>query len=315
MGRLRFQVTLANDYEFYLPLVYKPERIPMLGVHIEGEARDQAEFLVAGSFVRLWVNWEDYEESPRVYIWSGILERNLDALRDYKVILCVKNTPSWARVNPSEQCSPPKKGCFEEYANFLDALIRHCEPWGVEYYNEPEGKIAIRPDLISCFGDGYEGGAYYGELVKTISPYLKGLHPNVVLLAGALCGGYSQFAKGFLEWAQDNFDYLSFHGYAQYERGQTSWSTMFNKADEFKEHTNRPLFVTETSLTYDEYHDDAEQLQADYLDFILANAKSKGVSGVIWYPLTSNNWENSDLMFGSHKKPVYYVYERYLERA
>ena len=78
---------------------------------------------------------------------------------------------------------------------------------------------------------------------------------------------------------------------------------------------DKPLWVTETSVLCDVDCDAAfEQAQAEYFDYVMANAKEHGIEGVMWFMSGYNGWRNSDLVRADYsRKPVYYRYEQRFE--
>jgi len=300
-----------GPYTFVLPLVYKPEDPHRfrLGVHIEGNPAVQVDFLHPDAVVRRWLNWDECQLYENVHCW--IEDGKMFWLKPYDTILCVKNTPQWARLEPDNLGSPPRREHFEDYAAILCDLADRYQPYALELFNEPEGPGAD-DKLISNFGDGERAGEYYGDLVSAVYPIVKAQFPNVFIFAGSLHQDTSDdFLKGFLDHAGGCFDVLSIHGYV-YSASQ--FDTPLRMANKMRCMVDKPIWLTETSLLYDIRTDAKDQEQGEYLAYLLEHAQDYGIVGVSWYPLTSNNWRNSDMMWGSAPKPAYNVWRAWLER-
>ena len=305
---------IASDdvYTFVLPFipVSRPGDNLRLGTHIEGNPKNQVEFLHPDAVVRRWLDWSSCQpESYTPLQWPQ--DEPLAYLTEYDTILCVKNTPYWASIDKNIRCSPPKPNCIKRYAQFIDAVIERYHPYAIEIYNEPEGSGFY---LVSCFGND---GTYYGEIVKEVYEYIKPRHPSVKIFAGALHQDCSEeWTKDFLDAAAGCFDVLSYHSYV-YKFSDALGSALLAPlatADNLRSMTDKPLWLTETSLLYDIRTDAKDQEQGEYLAYLLEHAADYGIVGVSWYPLTSNNWRNSDMMWGCAPKPAYKVWRAWLER-
>jgi len=270
------------DMNTYLPIIFNnyPVRT-IFGVemyHIT-EGRGLNEIEAAGAtYIR-----HNYSNIGPVegLIWTAVEpergNRNWDALsemdnqlinaaeRGMEVILIVRSTPPWARLDPDSPCGPIKPSEYAAFGQFMYDAVKwySAPPYNVKYwelYNEPDFPN-IPPytepygKLHGCWGiesDPYYGGSAYGEMLKVVYKEIKAADPNAQVLVGGLlldcdprgnpssCDivGNSNKAPKFLEGilesgAGNSFDGVSFHAYDYYAGGMgkyhnINWSTSWN---------------------------------------------------------------------------------------
>lgn len=204
------------------------------------------------------VSWRDLQpDSPNDPIdWNKLtnFEAELKALKVIGVrpVVVVDDFPDWALkdVRKDHQlisCGPLKEDAFDDYASFLQQLVNrysgsdyNVHDW--ELGNEPD----VDPDLLivkvenpyGCWGDaddstGNYGGAYYGDMLKVVTPAIKAIDPSAKVWIGGLLldsprsencdpsnGKYDcpeNFLRGILaSGAGDYFDIVAYHSYLFY---------------------------------------------------------------------------------------------------
>ena len=258
------------DMDIYLPIIFNnyPVRT-IFGVEMynitEGGGLNEIEDAGA-TYIRhnglIWamVEWNYSGERN----WGAV--SNLDnqlinaAERGMEVILIVRSTPPWARLDPNSPCGPIKPSEYAAFGQFMqDAVERYsAPPYNVKYwelYNEPDmPKIAddsLYGDLHGCWGingDTYFGGEAYGDMLKVVYPYIKSADSSAQVLVGGLLldcdprtvcttGDASKppkFLDGILSAdAGNSFDGVSFHAYDYYaaDMGKyhnPNWNTSWN---------------------------------------------------------------------------------------
>jgi hypothetical protein len=284
---LRRGVALAApsvDMNTYLPIVFKnypaPRTIFGVEMYYITEGGGLNEIAAAGAtYIR-----HNYSNSGPVdgLIWTAVEpergNRNWDALsemenqlinaaeRGMEVILIVRSTPSWARLDPNSPCGPIKPSEYAAFGQFMhDAVERYsAPPYNVKYwelYNEPDfPKNANKPpygELHGCWGitgDTYFGGEAYGDMLNVVNPYIKSANSSAQVLVGGLlldcdprgvpsiCERLNpphpkeppRFFEGILRaGAGNSFDGVSFHAYDYYAAGMgkyhnPNWNTKWN---------------------------------------------------------------------------------------
>ncbi|MHB0875264.1 MAG: glycoside hydrolase 5 family protein [Anaerolineae bacterium] len=194
-----------------------------------------------------WRAIEPQRTNPPTYLWSAVDEASLinAASRGMQVIATVKYTPSWAQKLSGTICGPMKADAFDEYAQFLAALVRRysAAPYNVRYW-ELGNEVDIDPAAVpadsgyGCWGDRsdeYYGGGFYAEMLKVAYPAIKAADPRAQVMIGGLlvgpdcsvegdaCTKSRRFFEGVLHAGGGPFfDIVSFHGYALYN-GTLRW--------------------------------------------------------------------------------------------
>jgi len=325
---LRKGVALAapsEDMNFYLPIVFNnyPAVQTIFGVemfHItEGGGLNEIE-AAGATYIRHNSTNTTNSEPVDGLIWTAVEpekgNRNWDTLscmekqlinaakRGMEVILIVRSTPRWARLDPSSPCSPIKPSEYAAFGLFMhDAVERYsAPPYNVKYwelYNEPDfpknaNKLPYG-DLYGCWGisgDTYFGGEAYGDMLKVVYPYIKSANSSAQVLVGGLlldcdprgvpsiCERLNpphlkeppRFFESILRaGAGNSFDRVSFHTYDYYaggmgKYGNANWNTSWN--------TTGPVITA----------------KADYISELLTNYGVPGKylmnteSAILWSP-------------------------------
>ncbi len=238
----------------YLPLTARdyPPPLPVFGVVMitpihEGYGLTQA--------VSAGVHWVDYgavgwpsvepvRTNPPTYHWEVVDEQSLIAAaqNDLTVIAKVHHTPVWARAIPSHNCSRIRRESFDEFAQFLSALVSRYKdpPYNIHHW-ELDSEVDIDPSLVApdspigfwCWGDRndyYYGGGYFAEMLRWAYPAIKSADPQAQVVIGGLlldcdprnpppgknCQS-SRFLEGVLRGGGGPyFDVVSFHAYSYY---------------------------------------------------------------------------------------------------
>jgi hypothetical protein len=211
------------------------------------------------------LRWSDVEQVEGQRDWSTIkpLEDLMisTAEQSLQTIMIVRSTPVWARKAPGSACGPIRADKFQAFADFMTELVARYSvpPYNVRYWeiwNEPDiDPSSVKSDSIyGCWGDRadlFNGGQFYGNLLKAIYPQVKSANPDIKIVAGGLlldcdpihppewplnsgqikdCTS-SRFLEGALEsGAGESFDAISFHAYDYYGEklgayGNLNWNS------------------------------------------------------------------------------------------
>jgi len=250
----------------FLPLVMRnyPPLPPIFGVHMTGinDNNGLAQAVEANAY---WVNFgafswwaiEPERTDPPTYKWEVVDEQSLinASPEGLTVVARVHHTPPWAREDPNHNCSPIKQGYFDEFAQFLSALVNRYKvsPYNVKYW-ELDSEVDVDPLIVDpanpigfwCWGDAsdeYYGGGYFAEMLKAAYPAIKAADPQAKVVIGGLlldCDPRnpppgkdckpSRFLEGILRGGGGPyFDVVSFHAYAYYsgaegQMGNPNWT-------------------------------------------------------------------------------------------
>jgi hypothetical protein len=261
------------------------------------------------------VFWSQVEPAPGQYNWDVLkpLEQNLQRVRaaGMEPTMIVQRTPSWAQKLPGRLCSPMKPEAIGAFANFMRALAARYAtgPMAVNYWeiwNEPEIFPEETADELGtgCWADRslpYLGGAYYGEVLKQVSPAIKAANPQAVVLGGALLYHHPDdtisrtFLQGiFAAGAGNAIDMLTFHSYSEWSADdvlvkKTLKLRQLLSANGFP---NKPLFATEVAVTCkadNTCRPGFFQDQANYAARLYALARALKLEGALWYTLAYTN--------------------------
>lgn len=291
-------------HNIYLPIIIKSPRTLPIGVH--AYAPFHADYTIQDAPVRLPICWGRAEISPGVYNWAEI-DALIDAFSEHEILASIKNTPIWARKYPYIPSSEPLQQYWGNYVNFVGEFNQRYNPYRMEVWNEPD----VPKELCStgtwymgCWGNTYEDGVRYGQFFNLVA---QTVDPNK-LLAGALMFEVVEFARGMLDTIVPCAG-MSYHCYGYYVADLTRWNTYYNKARSL---TDLPLYVTETSLLYNNATEELEQEQANYLDLL---SKVQGIERIYWLPVVEKwTWKNSEMIIWDHltqtwrKKPAWYMW-------
>jgi len=266
------QSEVANPGSVYLPFVFlKSPLLTRFGIEMAHvtEVGGLSKVVESGAnWIRLngvqWGEIEPVRYSPPVYNWDALsgLEQELQtaAEQGFRVILVVRDTPSWAQLVAGSSCGPIKPEYYTAFGEFLAALVGRLGkfPYEVDYWeiwNEPDVSINTTNTTYGCWGDlndeAYFGGDHYGAMLKTVYPYIKQADSTAQVLVGGLllyCNPTAlfqcekdddshKFLGGMLAaGAGPYFDGISFHAYDSFfyvggaigMYGNTNWNTLWN---------------------------------------------------------------------------------------
>jgi hypothetical protein len=322
------------------------------------------------------ISWELIEpvhtDPDSTYNWSSVNEWALQeaSARGIQVIATVKYTPSWAQEYTGVSCGPIAEESLDEFAQFMEALVERysAPPYNVKHWeigNEPDVDHILVADnsIYGCWGeigDPYYGGRYYGKMLKAVYQPMKNVDPDAMIHIGGLlldcdptdpypvgknCNP-GNFLEGILLGPDDdpgyipgnNFDIVSFHGYAPYIGSlvwDETWFTwdqrggvVLGKADFLREvmgeyGVDKPLMHSEAGLLCDVRNSycnppgtDFYEAQADYVVWVHVRNMAADIEadiniiGTIWYTLNGPGWQNSGLLDSSQNpRPAYYSFQ------
>lgn len=282
----------------YFPVVLNQE-FPEIGVQVDGSWVTQ-ELIAQGRIYQSPAHWTEIEAEKGVYNYPEWLDRNVEWFGKNPIIIGAKTVPTWARLWPEFQGSPPKDEAFPDYANFLISICNRYHPWGIEMFNEPDVGPEDVPSAIQYyFGawvldeDFYGAGFRYGRMTTVVYPLVKEQCPDVQLIAGALAGNEIQsswFLRGMLD-AGLKTDYISFHKYVY---GISGFPSVFTFSKIIKELTDLPQIVSETNLISSTGGPEHEALKAEYITYLRENLPDPDITTILIYGIC-NTWMNSAL--------------------
>jgi len=301
---------------YYFPILLFPQRDSHLGVDIWNRSVNKVQYLANNSIVKYVLMWNDVEAVQGIYDWTYV-DTQMALVKDYPLLINIKNTPEWARRLPLYSCSSPREEYWDNFLWFVDSVVQRYSPRYIEIWNEPDVSPTFDPDwsiYFGCWGNLYSDGQYFGKFVKYITDNIA----SVEIMAGGFSNvRWNDFLGGFLS-SNPGVDYVSFHQYAGLEF-PGSFDYIFTSSEYVSTLTDIPQFITETSYTCPTSgpnplcEDEFEQAQADYLQYILDNYGDYNISGIVWFMLANNGWVHSDLVESNVKKPVWYIYKNELE--
>ena len=306
----------------YLPMVTAPapaspfgfDLRPYLGAGVLPYVRElQPRWARAGEV--LWSEIEPVRGGG--YRWESLagVESNIKRLRGLGIepTLIIMRSPGWAQRVPGRLCSPPKPERVADFVRFTRALAARyagqVNYW--EIWNEPDVAPAEVQDGagFGCWLDPalpYQGGSYYGQVVKQVAPAIRAGNPRAQVLAGALLyhwpddSASQAFLRGMLaSGAGASIDALSFHAYGEWGAGDL----LIAKTDRIRATlaeyglARLPLFATEIAATcggsaLGSCQPDFERWktrQANYAARIYAEAIALNLRGAFWYTLALTN--------------------------
>jgi hypothetical protein len=298
----------------FLPVIMQGQAAPQLplGCQIEHhQASSVKQWVIPARQYQIPVKWRNVETVPGELNWSAY-EADFAALAGQRVTVGIKVVPEWARLWAGYVASPPKPECYVDLAHFLLALIERYHPDAIELFNEPDVDRDAAKWAEEFFGawcvnnDFYRGGRLYGQCLDTVYPILHEAYPGVRIIAGALMAHESslKFLDGMIAGGLQ-CDAVSFHKYV-------GLGGNFNAAFEFAlsvtNRINKPIVLSETSITATEDSDLLRTEQADYLKYLLDNVDNSSIECIQIYSLANNAWMNSDLVRNNQPTPMYNVW-------
>lgn len=290
----------------FFPYVTGKTEASRIGVQIEGHAVDYTRWIGKNSFVVYRLHWSDeYQPDRETLNWPEWVDRDMDALKPWRVLLNIKCAPTWARGATAAECDIAD---IEAYAAFAKAAAQRYLPWMVSVGNEPEvsaqdAKAAGVDHHLGGFG--LEQAEKYGELVTAA---YDALHPlGVPVVAGELMLANTEFWALARQACIGKYDYVAFHAYTEWPTGLDCVS---QKAAQLATLGDRRLICTETNyLTHPDgtHADTFDQDQADYLQHAFNEFHRAGVEALAIYAMRSW-WRGADLIDGHGPRPAWYAY-------
>ena len=147
-----------------------------------------------------WDRIEPENTSPGNYQWGVVDEDLLKELhaQGYQIVADIRYAPGWAQKYPGYPCGPFREDAFDDFAEFLTALVQRYSlpPYEIHYWevgNEPDIDHRAfakgdRPEY-GCWGeqdDPYYGGGYFARMLSVAYPTIKAADPQAQVLSGAL---------------------------------------------------------------------------------------------------------------------------------
>lgn len=303
-----------DTYTVYMPGIYKGATPgPRLGTFIENINATKVTHAVQGQHIGMLVRWDEVEKTFGSYDWSIPDEQYQHVEGGFPIWIQCKNTPAWARLYPELPCSPPLPEYYWDFATFVRNAVLRYKPFAVEIWNEPDAP-QFYLDWPSSVNGCWDNGTQYGEFIQDIYPEIK-RGTDVTVMSGALMMGTTSqfiFASDMLKVAAA--DVVSFHSYSD---NVDNFDFPLIKADYLKKHTDRPLWLSETSYqTMFGSTAQFEEEQAKYLRQLYNNAMAHGIEFVNWYTLAFNGWRHTDLVdVTGRRKPAWYEFERLVKNG
>lgn len=314
---------LENDtYTVHLPLIVKSEdKYPILGTCVQEKIENAVPYLIPNSLIHLDVDWNVCEPIRGEYSFDRLIER-MTYLRNYNVTITVKNSPEWARsyLYPDIPACSPRPEFYQDYAELCIKAAQICNTNRIHIWNEPDA-----PGYEHYFGGFYNGkypyfgGDVYGDFLRYVIDYLDDYWVGYEIIGGALTGDpYSAEKQGFLNGLLLSGvlpHYLSFHCYRigddfDYLDAMVNYlkSTMFSHG------VSLPLWMSEFSVLADTPSELQEQYQAEFAEYVIANAERLDIKFAEWYSLFGSGWMNADLVdrITKRKKPAWYIVNEYI---
>jgi len=358
---------LSASTDVYLPVAVKSYPwVTIFGTQVQ-DFNDAGVTTLARDANLSWVrldafHWGDIEPQNTTvsgYKWSAVDEASLIAASEngMQVIGIIRDTPDWAQKIQPYSCGAISEAAVPEFANFVRALVKRYSvpPFNVkhwEIWNEPD--IVYSPELgfdsvFGCWGDASQtnyGGVYYGEMLNVVYPVIKAADPKSQVGIGGLlldcdptfdaaCHS-GRFLDGIIrktgiQERGDNFDFISFHGYAPYssagglslDENSPKWKhrggVVLGKLDYIRDvlrsyGLDKPVYHTEGALLCPEYNTtdcntpsgDFYETQADYVVWLFVRNWANDVDATIWYEFQGPGWRYGGLLDGSQNpKPAY----------
>jgi hypothetical protein len=280
----------------------------VIGVEI---AHQGYEWLLPKGVVKTLIRWSLVEQNQGVFDWTEY-DSEMSILKNSgnKLLITVKNCPSWARNGLGLECNAPASEHINSYGSFVKKVADRYRPYAIEIWNEPDN-IHNDPLMAEYYGSIPNVNDYL-QLVKSaylsINPSISKDHP--LILAGASVNITASYAQAVI--SSPYYDGISFHDYSYFRRGEarSDWSILAQNVNFVHVRTPKPIWVTETALLLwqgDMDDDLFKHDQMDYFHFVKDN--NAGAFAVIWYALVNSNWKSNDLVRNGIKTPAYSVYE------
>lgn len=292
-------------YKVYIPMVlsYAPLDVHGAQMWSVGSTSYAIDYMTA--YIPHYMNGTDYRH-----------EQIMPPLWNYQMVLGYRFAPQeWLAC--SKECCPPAREHFQDYADMIIEQTREHLADGyniiaIAVDNEPHGDPEDFTDLeahyTNCYGNGYVGGAYYGDLTEVVYDALKETGWPIILLAGELATTEgSEWRYGMKDHGK--FDAVSYHFYPRDWIG--NYSDTLTWGEQLADFYEKPVWLTETSVlgSGSEEH---QQHKGEYMEYLLNNFAHP----MFWFTMADNGWYNTDLCMTRTIgcTPAYYELQEFLER-
>lgn len=267
-----------------------------MGVQIENGGFLRAmPYAAPRSWIKRRINWAEVDTNG----WQKD-DRDLMLAGEHSLLLTVHNAPADFLIEPGRACGAIKPEAWSAYADFIITVIdrywsANRQMW-IELWNEPDVTGSPFPDLFGCWP---ADGKLYGQMAGKVYKIVKRARPKVLIFGGAL----SQI--GSFAYRVPKCDGISYHSYPKEQGGSTGMTSTRLKAEQLKAMGHKNILLSETSLlgSGSLAH---QELQRQYFEYLMCLRNL--LTGVFWYTLAYNGWENSDMIAKEGPKPVWYRY-------
>lgn len=285
---------LTKTYYTYLPITVN-KITPLVGVNVIHQTfADFGEFY-RGDVLKTNVNIAKvltYPNNINLEFQTNLLQND-----DMRFIVFL-NSPSWMNGGQAV-CKLPLEEYYDLWLEVVFKSIRELKPQYISLWNEPDTSYEGLAEHFGCLGEDYESGVEYAKFYNYMYKRIKTEFPQVKILAGELMYGKTDFLIGFLEQVVE-FDGLAYHHYL--------YCNIENKYEpklELQELTDKPLYLTETSLLCSYTNILIEIQQSNYFDEII---KDYELEMVLWFTLNDSGWRYSSMFLKNTPKLVWYSY-------
>lgn len=197
-----------------------------------------------------WRSLQPNEGGPIAWELLATFEEELRGMKENGIrpLVIIKDSPYWA-LDPQRaldandeltSCGPIAADKFDDFAAFIQQVVNR---YKTDEFNVHDWELGNEPDvdptkvprdyLFGCWGDiddeDYYGGAYYGEMLKAVTPAIRQADTRARVWIGGLLldrpeaqnpdlNGYPErFFRGILASdAAPYFDVVPYHWYAAY---------------------------------------------------------------------------------------------------
>lgn len=274
------------------------------------------------------IDWASYNAGAHTFFadpaWGVEIDRGLAAASGagLKLLLTVRNAPSWATISGIPGCGDIKPEMFHKLAQFIVAVIaKYSEaPYRINHYelwNEPDMQAPQDSEYVGC-----RSVENYVAALKYVYPVVKKLFPSVQVLAGAVVQTSTWF-NTMIRTGAGFMDGVSFHSYETIEAGSQLWrwsgtsrpSEYQRRIDATKSmlaatgRSSTPIYITEGgaveigSIPYEE----VQIRQSQFAAFLAASLPGEVAQHFIWFRMLPGFTSS----LGEKRNYVYYPNQTY----
>jgi hypothetical protein len=304
------------------------------------------------------ISWRTLQPNESGAIdWSRLItfEKELIGLHVAGItpMVIVDDHPTWASIDENDSCTAIRAEKRQAFAEFVAQIVERYSkaPYYVRYWelgNEPDVDPIFVPNnsVFGCWGsipDPYYGGQSYGEMLKVVTPRIRAVDSDAIVLIGGLLldrevttdpnnGRPELFLQGILETgAGPYFDGVPYHFYPPYQGDPTIDHSLIGFAADggvlgkaryirtmlSAYGLSKPLYLNETALmcVNDTPNppaycvppsDGFYTASAHYAIKGGLRAMSIDVKAFIWYVVDNGGWRNSGLYhWNGTPRPTY----------